>query len=72
MNLEKNLWYVDICQKESIRGSQVIKMLSYIFPFAIGLRELSLSWREIAANSYLLAEKWFLSCVRPKTEPTIY
>lgn len=33
-------------------------MLSYIFSFAIGLKELSLSWREIATNSYLLAEKW--------------
>ena len=56
MNLEKNLWYMETCQKETIRGSQVIAMLSYVFPFAIGLRELSLSWREIATSSYLLAE----------------
>lgn len=34
---------MDISQKETIRGSQVIAMISYIFPSAIGLSELSLS-----------------------------
>lgn len=56
MPLEKNLQYENLCQQETITGSQVTVRTGYISPFGIGLRERSLSWKDIALNCYLLAE----------------